>query len=30
MPKPPLIVWIFVGLVILTALLGGYALGVSL
>lgn len=29
MPKPPLIVWVFIALVILTAFLGGYAVGVS-
>lgn len=30
MPKTPPIVWLFLALVILTALLGGYAVGVSL
>lgn len=29
MDKPPLIVWVFITLVILTGLLGGYAVGVS-
>ncbi len=29
MDKPPLIVWIFIALVVLTAFLGGYAVGVS-
>lgn len=29
MDKPPLIVWVFIALVILTGLLGGYAVGVS-
>lgn len=30
MDKPPLIVWIFIALVVLTAFLGGYAVGVSI
>ncbi len=29
MPKPPVIVWVFMALLVLTALLGGYAVGVS-
>lgn len=29
MDNPPLIVWIFIALVVLTAFLGGYAVGVS-
>ena len=29
MTKPPVIVWVFMALLVLTALLGGYAVGVS-